>query len=439
MDDSGTTSVPLATMREDRLTRLWCDGYLIDKKMVSRDGHMVKIVYRGRPGVGRGPDIREAVLSVDETGLVTGDVEVHVRASHWRRHGHHLDAAYNGVVLHLVLFADDTEPVRRQDGTTLRQVSVSEIIPVLADDEKSRGRAGTDGEPCRSLPGYMASDEVLRRLDEAGKSRFEEKSSRLLMDLVDADADQILYQALMQALGYSQNKAPFLELARLVPLHVLDDRMEGETDESTELILRTVLIGSAGLLDRHMGNGSFQREIELWRSMKLERQMDQDRWRLASLRPVNRPERRLMGMAHLLVRFRHRGLVAGLTEDINRGVAALSRTELENRLLVDSYDDKGAFIGAGRAGEMAVNVVLPFLSALGEHERAEEKRKAARRLYGVWPKLGNNALLRQMSRQLWDGRRYAMIDSARRQQGLLHIYKRFCTQGRCSECPLLAW
>jgi hypothetical protein len=29
------------------------------------------------------------------------------------------------------------------------------------------------------------------------------------------------------------------------------------------------------------------------------------------------------------------------------------------------------------------------------------------------------------------------VKTARRQQGLLHIYKRYCTQGRCVECSLI--
>jgi hypothetical protein len=30
----------------------------------------------------------------------------------------------------------------------------------------------------------------------------------------------------------------------------------------------------------------------------------------------------------------------------------------------------------------------------------------------------------------------SLINSARRQQGLIHIYRTLCTQGKCSSCPL---
>jgi hypothetical protein len=29
------------------------------------------------------------------------------------------------------------------------------------------------------------------------------------------------------------------------------------------------------------------------------------------------------------------------------------------------------------------------------------------------------------------------VNSAQRQQGLLHLYKKWCTQGRCQECGVI--
>jgi aerobic-type carbon monoxide dehydrogenase small subunit (CoxS/CutS family) len=56
-------------------------------------------------------------------------------------------------------------------------------------------------------------------------------------------------------------------------------------------------------------------------------------------------------------------------------------------------------------------------------------------LYCNYPVATENTIERHMRTQL--GVKSALVNSARRQQGLLHLYKRFCTQGRCGECLVL--
>src|SRR3989304_5818394 len=62
-------------------------------------------LYRPRGG-GPGPDFRDAVIQTPG-GTLRGDVELHLRASDFRRHGHDRDPAYDGLALHLVFWADE--------------------------------------------------------------------------------------------------------------------------------------------------------------------------------------------------------------------------------------------------------------------------------------------------------------------------------------------
>jgi len=96
-------------------------------------------------------------------------------------------------------------------------------------------------------------------------------------------------------------------------------------------------------------------------------------------------------------------------------------------------------IGAGRAGELAVNVVLPFAFAWAETRGDAALAEAAVATFRRWPRTSSYGLLRSLSSAL--GSR--ATGGARRQQGMLHLFRRYCRQGGCAEvrgekgrCPL---
>ena len=75
-----------------------------------------------------------------------------------------------------------------------------------------------------------------------------------------------------------------------------------------------------------------------------------------------------------------------------------------------------ALVGEGRARDLLVNVLLPFSHALGSSQ--------ALSLYHEVPLLQENGITQEMRRRLLEpGSR--LVRGARRQQGLIHLYKTF--------------
>lgn len=115
------------------------------------DGHQYEVVFRGRTWGERGPDFQGAVLARADGLLLRGDVEIHVRASDWRRHGHARDPAYNQAACQVVLWQDETGPARRQDGVPIPTLElVTRLVAPLAELER---RAATAPSARADRPG----------------------------------------------------------------------------------------------------------------------------------------------------------------------------------------------------------------------------------------------------------------------------------------------
>ena len=81
---------------ERLLAKLWKERAARLTGLRTEAGKRVRVVYPGRSGASAGPDFRDALLEVEGLGLVTGDVELHIRQADWKSHGHGGDPNYNG-------------------------------------------------------------------------------------------------------------------------------------------------------------------------------------------------------------------------------------------------------------------------------------------------------------------------------------------------------
>ncbi|OGO24162.1 MAG: hypothetical protein A2144_14660 [Chloroflexi bacterium RBG_16_50_9] len=93
-----------------------------------------------------------------------------------------------------------------------------------------------------------------------------------------------------------------------------------------------------------------------------------------------------------------------------------------------------ALLGEGRAADIIVNALLPFTVAWARTIAQPAMVARAFSLYRQHPRLPVNTLERHMKTQL--NINSCFINSARRQQGLIHIYKTMCSQGKCHTCPI---
>ncbi len=378
------------------------------------DGRRLRVLYPGRRNGGPGPDFKDALVQRDGSPPVRGDIEVHLRAAGWSRHGHHQDPRYNDVVLHVVVRPDRGASAYRQDG---QLVPVTELA-AAAHPFPDSPHATPWVSPLPRLRRWRAlSQEQLGQfLDLAGKQRFLNKSAEFLRAMEREDTEEVVYQGILEALGYSRNREPMLELARRVSWRTVRDAAWAAPRHQRTLAVRRLLLAVAGLpgrLPQDMKSGAFH--LEGVRCVNVAT-MDPQAWCFAGVRPSNQPHRRLAGAAALLVGYLDIGLLAGLLPLARqKSVAAL-----RNALTV--ADEGVALIGQDRALDMAVNVVLPALHAWGRREGDQPLTESCLGLYGKAPRLAENEITREM-KELLGVAGATRGAGAMRQQGLLHLYQ----------------
>ena len=174
------------------------------------------------------------------------------------------------------------------------------------------------------------------------------------------------------------------------------------------------LLRLAGLqLDRRLSGinqAGISRPVDGWNQA-----MSQGEWHCFRVRPANHPRRRIGGAARLLIRF----MDVGLLEGLQGRAAGDSPRNLTEALTVS--EGGTTYIGAPRAREIAVNVVLPYFHGLATG-RGEDGR-AYLGLYAKFSKLPGNEITREMVDQLFDPSWGPVVATARHQQGLIHLQR----------------
>ncbi|OQW96341.1 MAG: hypothetical protein BWK77_05215 [Verrucomicrobia bacterium A1] len=427
---------------------MWFDPALRPAILRTEDGEEVTVEDPGLWNLEAGPDFLGAALRIGPgRRRITGDVEIHIHPRDWDAHGHRADPRYAGVRVHVTFFPGRVASGALPAGTV--QLALKD--PLAANPLFSFENVDLTAYPFGTRAAEPACLRVLREwpaeakgalLDAAGEERLRRKAERLAAAIQEKGADQVLYEEVLCALGYKQNKAPFRHLAEQVPLAALREEANGEFR-----VGYAVLLGVAGLLpDQSRPNwdratrafvrstwDAWWKRRERWEA----KIMPAASWQRSGLRPANRPERRLMAAAHLFTR---KESLAGqwLHMDIagaGEQLVTPPGTYWDRRLSLAGppREEPVALIGRTRADAIINNVFIPFLAA--QEARAPFRKDLLDRL----PAESDNAIMRQTAFSLFGpDHASSLCRSGLRRQGLLQIFHDFCLndRSRCAACEL---
>lgn len=264
--------------------------------MVTNTGKKVRVVDPGLLNTDAGPDFFNAKIEIDGHMWV-GNVEMHYRATDWKRHRHDSDKAYDSVILHVV--AKDDAPVRRTNGELIPQL-VLEVSPQFNADYASLVGA-TIEVPCATKIKQVPHLTIVEWVEGLAFERLHGKVERIhqLLDSFNGSWEDVCYVTLARNFGFGINNDAFERLARRTPLRLL-----GKHSDSV-LQIEALLFGQAGMLDAQKpGMDSYYNQLcteYAFLSNKFQlTPMEKESWKLFRIRPQNFPYRRIAMLAQFI-------------------------------------------------------------------------------------------------------------------------------------------
>jgi hypothetical protein len=434
------TGTPAPTEME--MQALWFEQ-LYQPTLATDDGRTVEIIQPGFWNHTGGPDFARAAMRFSGSDeVVVGPVEIHLRADDWHLHGHHADPAYDDTILHVVweksktgkTFFPATSVFRRVPQVVLGAHLVApwpELQPLCTELARQQPRPGAVAGRCSTELARLSPDRVLDIVRTAGLYRARQKAKRWFWRGRVAGPEQALFEALAEALGYHSNQRPMRLIAQRLPLEKLR-RLE----PTARLAL---LFGVAGFLPGenaarlHAEPRDWLRKLwEIW--WKARGPLDhgllaRSHWKLAGLRPLNRPERRLAALAQ----------VVPLIPKLRAAVTARDDARFADLLLAvrDPFWEKHAtlsgaglakpcrLIGEERVRDILTNIFWPLVSL----DDPDAARRGLTEMTAAPNSAARIATQRTLVAQLTARqRREALV-----QQGLLQIFRDYCLSD-CSQC-----
>jgi hypothetical protein len=488
-------------IHERFLRHIWSRQYLDRLALKTTGKQTVRVLETGKLNTDGGPDFRDAIVRLDGTTFY-GDVEIHRTLVDWRLHGHFKDPRYNKVILHVV-FERGPDPVATRVASG-RNIPVLLLEPFLTEsirtlwhktivDEQSLLKKTIRCSDLNQSAGANLISGWIRRLGverlELKLRRFDERlrelaqihllavrdyHDRLGRWRVQGDPgdipppfkeltqcqlaprefwDQLLYEGLMECLGYSKNQESFLRLARAVTLQAV----RSHHIENNEEALQALLLGAAGLIPkirtlRDKESREFVRRLNHeWKAQKTfyrSSVLHVADWQFFPTRPVNFPTLRIAAATPLIRTILCDDLFRRIIENLKSPESGAPAISSVRKLLAvqplpywtrhyrfNEPSPKPVHpLGPERTDAAITNVIIPLTLLYARIFKDGIVREGALRLFDSMPPAAENSITRIMEKQLLRGR--LGLTSVSAQQGVIQLYKFYCSEERCAECDV---
>lgn len=461
-------------INESFICRIWEGSESYYSNLLTSDGEEVTVIEVGNRNYDSGPDFLNSKIRIGGK-TYSGDVEVHRGFSGWEDHNHKKDSRYNSVILQVVMWdsSNRTRPKLRKHRKLPTIIlskfltrSINEIWQEIIENPSEKFKL-----PCYGNNENVSSETIKEFFAKLSIDRLELKARRFKQRLTELAKEaprnikaqeylrkgtlwnQVFYEYLFEALGFSKNKEPMLKLTRGLRLSMIK-KFLASSREDRLIFVQALAYGCAGFLFDLRAKSEYIDDIKrMWNGVKDKLNMEKpvrSEWQFFRMRPSNFPTLRLAYGAQLILRI--------LFEDLFKGIVLNFQTEefkvkecydnLSSLLEPDEdyYWSKNYYfskpskkchklLGTERLNDILINVIIPLVYFYSVTFNSNDVKRNVISFYNLAKINSHNSILNVIETQLLD-RRGLRINSPSFDQAAIQLYSFYCTRERCNVCDI---
>ena len=412
---------------EQLLHYVWKHKLFPLKPLHTTTGQKVEIIDPGLSNPDAGPDFFNAKIKLD--GVIwVGNVEIHERASDWKRHHHDQDPTYDSVILHAA--SDIDAEVKRTNGEPIPQLELH-YPPYLLDNYQELIQTSHYPACYRLIP-HLSPFLLHSWLSSLQTERFEQKTQQIFqrLDFCERSWEGAFFVTLARNFGFGVNSDAFELWAKHIPLAAVNKHRDDLFQ------IEAIFFGQAGLLQELPADDYTEKLMKEYAYLahKFDLTPAEDcRWKFLRMRPGNFPHVRIAQLACLY--HRSQGMFSRLMEletlqelrEIFKG--GTSVYWLTHYVFGQPSPSHPKTLSQSSIDLLIINTVVPFLYAYGKHKGEERLcNRASQLLEDLKPE--NNYITR-----MWEecGLKAAHAGDS---QALIQLKKNYCDSKKCLYCRI---
>ncbi len=396
-------------------------------KFITDTNEIIDIISPGMQNSDAGPDFINAKIKIAET-LWAGNVEIHINASDWYKHNHHLNPAYNNVILHVVLNND-----REVFNQKKEKIPAFVLVPDKELIDKYKELTGSNSVlSCTKDLHVLETFKLKLWLNNVLFERLNEKTSIIKEKLKENknNWEETFYKVVARNFGFKLNAEPFERLAASLPLKYLAKHHDNL------LQIEALLFGQAGFLNDDIKDEYYLQLENEYKHLSNKfslKPIEKHNWKFLRTRPGNFPTIRIAQFARLV--YQSAALFSKIID-----VGTITEVKSLFNIKADGFwknhytfeklsETKEKTLGESSLDNILINTIVPFLFLYGEAKASQQlKDKAISWLEEI--KAENNKITR-----MWKNAGIK-IPNAFFSQAVIQQTNNYCKQERCLDCGI---